>query len=163
MDQHKEKLVDRLNAARCELLALISSLNDRQAAQESPYPGWTVKDVAAHLTAAERGHQQVIRALLAGQDTVIDGFDLDAFNEREVASRRGRSLAELLAELASSRAETLALLEAVGTEDWERAGFHPGGFDTTVEGVFRVIAIHEKRHAKDIRAVLLSAGTHRPS
>ena len=31
---------------------------------------------------------------------------------------------------------------------------HPGGFDTTVEAVFRVIAIHERRHLKEIRSIL---------
>jgi hypothetical protein len=115
-----------------------------------------VRDVLAHLAGAERGHQQVIRALLAGQSSDVSDFNLDAFNAADVAARQDISLAGLLAELASNRAETLALLAAVGPDDWERSGYHPGGFDATVEGVFRVIAIHEKRHAKDIRAALSS-------
>ncbi len=84
----------------------------------------------------------------------MTGFDLDAFNADDVAARRGASLAGLLTELASNRRETLALLEVIAPADWERGGYHPGGFDTTVEGVFRIIAIHEKRHAKEIRAAL---------
>ena len=72
---------------------------------------------------------------------------------------RGRDgrLAKLLEDLNAGRAATLALLESLGGDDWDRAGYHPGGFDTTVEGTFRVIAIHERRHAKDIRAALAGA------
>ena len=115
-----------------------------------------MRDVLAHLAGAELGHQQVIRALLAGAAPDTSGFDLDAFNAADVAARRNASLSELLDELAANRSSTLALLDAVGPDDWDRAGYHPGGFDTTVEGAFRIIAIHEKRHVKEIRAALAS-------
>ena len=118
---------------------------------------WTVKDVLAHLAGAERGHQQVIHALLAGKVAGQPGFDLDTFNQADVAAREGWTLAKLLEDLNASRAATLALLDSLGANDWDRAGCHPGGFDTTVEGTFRVIAIHERRHAKDIRVALAGA------
>ena len=68
----------------------------------------------AHLASAERGHQQVIAGLLAGQETHQPGFDLDAFNETEVGARRGMTTEAVFDELASSRAATLALLDTVG-------------------------------------------------
>ena len=118
---------------------------------------WSVKDVLAHLAGAERGHQQVIHALVAGEVAGQPGFDLDAFNQADVAARERWTLAQVLEDLDAGRAGTLALLESVGDNGWDRAGFHPGGFDTTVEGTFRVIAIHERRHAKDIRTALAGA------
>jgi uncharacterized protein (TIGR03083 family) len=154
MDQRREKLRQRLKDSRRELLAAVESMGPAEAVTPTANIGWAVRDVLAHLAGAELGHQQVIRALLADQQAGTAGFDLDAFNAADVAARREASLAELLAELDANRAETMALLDAIGAVDWERAGYHPGGFDTTVEGVFRVIAIHEKRHVKDIRAVL---------
>jgi uncharacterized protein (TIGR03083 family) len=154
MDQQREKLRQRLDESRRELLASVAHVEPAGLAAPTANPGWTVQDVLAHLAGAERGHQQVIRALLAGQSPDVTGFDLDAFNAADVAARQGASLAELLGELAGNRNDTLALLEAVALADWQRGGYHPGGFDTTVEGVFRIIAIHEKRHAKDIRAAL---------
>lgn len=156
MDQRPAKLRQRLEQSHCELLASVAHLEPAALAAPTTNPGWAVRDVLAHLAGAERGHQQVIRALLAGQSPDLPGFDLDAFNAADVAARQGASLAELLGELAGNRNDTLALLETVGPDDWQRSGYHPGGFDTTVEGVFRVIAIHEKRHAKDIRAALSS-------
>ncbi len=154
MDQRQAKLRQRLDDSRRELLAAVEALGPDEAAAPTANPDWAVRDVLAHLAGAELGHQQVIRALLSGVSPDTSGFDLDAFNAADVAARRNASLAGLLDELAANRAETLALLDAVGPDDWARGGYHPGGFDATVEGVFRVIAIHEKRHAKDIRAAL---------
>lgn len=154
MDQRREKLRQRLNDSRRELLASVEELGTTHAAAPTSNAGWAVRDVLAHLAGAELGHQQVIRALLAGRAPDGTGFDLDAFNAADVAARQGASLAELLGELAGNRNDTLALLETIGPDNWQRGGYHPGGFDTTVEGVFRIIAIHEKRHAKEIRAAL---------
>jgi uncharacterized protein (TIGR03083 family) len=154
MDQRRTKLRQRLDEARRELLALVEGLEPAGFGAPTANAGWAVRDVLAHLAGAELGHQQVIRALLAGETPDVSGFDLDAFNAADVAARQEASLAVLLGELASNRSETLSLLDAIVPDDWERSGYHPGGFDTTVEGVFRVIAIHEKRHVRDIRAAL---------
>ncbi len=156
MDERKIKLSERLTQSRQDLLASLAGLPSDELAQHAVNDGWSVQDVVAHLASAERGHQQVIAALLAGQDTQQPGFDLDTFNETEVGARRGMTTEAVFDELASSRAGTLALLDTVGPDDWERSGYHPGGFDTTVEGGFRVIAIHEKRHAREIRTALNS-------
>lgn len=154
MDERKDKLRKRLDEAHADLLVAVSGLTAEQAARATPNVNWTVQDVLAHLAGAERGHQQVIRALLAGEVAGQPGFDLDTFNQADVAAREGWTLGKLFEDLNASRAGTLALLESMGAEDWDRAGYHPGGFDTTIEGTFRVIAIHERRHAKDIRAAL---------
>jgi len=157
MDERKDKLKKRLDEAHADLLAVVSGLTTEQAARPTLNADWTVQDVLAHLAGAERGHQQVIRALLAGQLAAQPGFDLDTFNQADVAARAGWTLAKLLEDLNAGRAGTLALLESLGADDWDRAGYHPGGFDTTVEGTFRVIAIYERRHSKDIRTALAGA------
>lgn len=156
MDERKTKLNSRLAQSRQDLLASIAELTPDELAQRAVNNGWSVQDVVAHLASAERGHQQVIAALLAGQGTRQPGFDLDAFNEAEVGARRGMTTEAVFGELAASRVATLALLDEIEPVDWDRPGYHPGGFDTTVEDVFRVIAIHEKRHAKEIRSALSS-------
>lgn len=154
MDERKTKLRDRLTQSRQDLLASIAGIERDDLAQQAANDGWSIQDMLAHLASAERGHQMVIRALIAGQDPRQPGFDLDAFNAAEVGERRGMTSDEVFTELEFSRGETLTLLDEVGPGDWDRSGYHPGGFDTTVEGGFRVIAIHEKRHAREIRAAL---------
>lgn len=149
-EQLHQRLLDSHNA----ILEVIDLLSEAQAVDANANPGWTVRDLVAHLAAAEIGHCRVIRRLLAGQSTAIPGFDLDAHNNAEVDARQQRTFAELLAEYKANRAATLALLDTVGDEDWDRGGPHPGGFETTVEGTFRVISIHEKRHLREIKAAL---------
>lgn len=157
MDERKDKLKSRLDEAHADLMAVVSGLTAEQAGRPTPNVAWTVKDVLAHLAGAERGHQQVIHALLAGEVAGQPDFDLDTFNQADVAAREGWTLAKLLEDLNAGRAATLALLDSLDAGDWDRAGYHPGGFDTTVEGTFRVIAIHERRHTKDIRVALAGA------
>ncbi len=117
-------------------------------------PHWTAQDLLAHLAAAELGHCEVVRRLRAGQDTTIAGFDLDAYNNAEVEARRHHTLGDLVSEYKANRAATLELLDTIDEGDWDKAGPHPGGFDTTVEGVFRVITIHEKRHLRELQVAL---------
>lgn len=154
LDPRREGLRSRLLAARAETLALVDSLQPEELEREAVEGGWSPRDTLAHLAAAELGHQWVIQRLLAGESPARAGFDLDAFNNAEVAARQDRNITEIMQELADTRGETLAILDVVGPQDWDRAGSHPGGFDTTVEAVFRVIAIHERRHLKEIRSIL---------
>ena len=149
----QDALRQRLLQSHAEVLATVTNLDAAQAAR-AVNEGWSVQDLLAHLAAAELGHCQVIRRLQAGAPTAITDFELDTFNNAEVDAGRGRSLAEILAEYKENRAVTLRLLDMIGDEDWEKAGYHPGGFDTTVEGVFRVISIHEKRHLREFKSAL---------
>lgn len=154
MNDRAQKLHERLRQSQQEVLDMAAAFDETSAQGSLANPGWTVRDLMAHLASAELGHCHVIRRLLAGQPTSIPGFNLDAFNHAEVDIRRERSLTELLAEYTTNRAATLVLLESIGVDDWDKAGPHPGGFETTVEGVFRVISLHEKRHLKELRTML---------
>jgi hypothetical protein len=146
----RAQLRQRLLQSQQAVLAVMEQL-DEAAAGAPANPGWRRRDVLAHLASAESGHCQVIRRLLAGEPTLIPGFVLDEFNNAEVEARRWRSLPELIAEYQANRADTLALLDTIADDQWAIAGPHPGGFDTTVEGVFRVITIHEKRHLRELQ------------
>jgi hypothetical protein len=100
------------------------------------------------------GHLRVICRLLAGEPTEQPGFDLDAHNQAEVATRQDRTLAALIAEYRANRMATLALLDTVSATAWDKGGFHPAGFAITVAGIFRLIVIHEKRHLRELQAAL---------
>ncbi len=149
----KDRLWWRLEETRARVKSLAASLTPEQWATPV-YELWAVRDVIAHLAAAEKGHVDVGWALLRGESTAIPGFDLDEYNNRSVDERRHKSPPELLAELDEAREGTAALLAAVGPDDWEKGGPHPGGFDVTVEGIFKVISMHEKRHLRDLRKAL---------
>ncbi len=149
-----DKLRKRLISSHQAVLDLVESIDGPTALALRANEGWSGQDMLAHLAASELGHCEVIRLLLSDEPTLIPDFDLDTFNNAEVAKRSQMSWKEILAEYRANRMATLALLDTVPDSAWGKSGPHPGGFDTSVEGVFRVIAIHEKRHLKDLGGAL---------
>ena len=97
-------LVAAWSSAADDVLALTAALDDEAMATPTDLPGWTVQDVLAHLAALE--------AELAGDpllEVPDDALPSDALanpfkahTERGVAARRGRSAAQVQAELASA-------------------------------------------------------------
>lgn len=69
-------------------------------------PGWTVRDVYAHLAGAATD-------ILAGR---LEGAPGDEWTARQVAERKGRTLAEVVAELAEKGPAMAKLLEALPDE-----------------------------------------------
>ena len=77
---------------RRALADLVDGLDEQQLATPSLCGAWTVKDVAAHLMAAEEG--AVTEFLVAW---VRSGFSFDRANQRMTAARAGRPVSELTA------------------------------------------------------------------
>jgi hypothetical protein len=150
----RDKLRKRLISSHQAVMDLVLSIDGPTAMALRANEGWSGQDLMAHLAASELGHCEVIRRLLADEPTFIPDFDLGTFNNAEVEKRSTLSWEDILAEYQTNRMATLALLDKVPDADWGKSGPHPGGFDTSVEGVFRVIAIHEKRHLKDLGSAL---------
>ena len=95
MDPRKEKLRQRLTATHSELLALIEALAPADLTRPVTSSGWVVQDIIAHLASAEWGHQQVIRALLAGEtDRVHPADEVMALSDRILVMFDGRVVAE---------------------------------------------------------------------
>lgn len=57
-------------------------------------------------------------------------------------------MAELLASLRASRGDTLALLDSLSEEQLAVRGIHPAWFETSVGGIFRVMAQYEPTMAR---------------
>lgn len=153
MSDRKAKLKAKLDAARNYLLAVAAQVTDDRALAATDNPEWNVHDILAHLAAAERGLQATVHRFLAG-DPLPEGFSLDAWNRRQVAKHKDRPVAELLESLHASRQDTLALLDSLAEEQLDVSGTHPAGFQTTVAGIFRIMAIHERDHGREIAAAL---------
>ena len=128
-------------------------------AWETPVYGegqtWTARDVLAHLVSAERGHQRLIADVAAGGSGSPPDLSVDAYNRRHVAALAGRSPADLLADLRSVRAETVALVAGLSDDDLARRGNHPAlGPDTALADFVRIIFMHGKMHLRDVTRAL---------
>jgi hypothetical protein len=90
-----------------------------------PAPGeWCVKETLGHIIEAERrGFNGRIRSILAAYDPVFLTWDPEA-----VARERGdcgRDLADVLAEFAALRSDSVALVRDLRDTDLGRGGQHP--------------------------------------
>ncbi len=132
------------------IAALGADLTEEQWDTATECPGWSVRDQVSHIIGLER--------MLAGLDTeppATDG-ELDgvaAFNEAQIAPRRSRPGAEVLAEMNDICAQRLEMLRSMPAEKWDEVGFTPVG-----EGPYRMFmqvrAFDCWVHEQDMRRAL---------
>ncbi len=162
LEERKNRLRSKLASARNELVAILQQVQPADAARSTENPAWTVHDLVAHLAVAEVGLQGTVKRFLAGTELPAD-FDLNTWNERTVKRAQNRTMEDLLAGLQASREQTLALIDSLSADELDVPGVHPAGIPTNVEGVFKIMAYHERLHAAEIaRAMGLPAPNVRP-
>lgn len=153
MTDRKQRIHTELAEARAYLFSVAQQIGPEQAVASTENPAWNVHDLLAHLAGAERGLQGTVQRFLAGQP-LPDGFSLDYWNQRQVAKQQERAIPDLLASLEASRVDSLALLDSLSDEQLAVRGLHPAGFETSVGGIFRVMAMHELDHGQEIALAL---------
>ncbi len=157
----KARLRARLAEARAELLDVLAHVTPETEVQSTENPTWTVRDIATHVIVSERGLQTTIERFLSGAALPAD-FSLDVWNERQVKKAQSRSLAELMASMEGSRQRTLEMLDALTDEQMAIEAPHPAGFTTSVAGLFKVMAYHERLHGAEIARALGLPAAHVP-
>ena len=153
--ERKVQLRERLAASRTAFLEAVGALADDELARAVGHASdWTVKDLIGHVAYAEASMLPLVQGALAGESRrTPPDFDIDRWNESRVRRAREQPVPELLARLEESRREALATLDRLAAADLDRPVHHPVAGDTTVEGIFKIIALHERGHAKELRAV----------
>src|SRR5512142_394142 len=144
-DDRKQALRDHLAAARAKLDALAARLgaDDWERPVQSEGEHWTARQMLAHLLSAETGQLATLKGIADGGPGVKEGFDLDRWNNKQVAREAARTPEELLAALGAARRDTLAAIEALSDEQMARTGRHARGDVLSVEQIFYRIGEHE--------------------
>lgn len=153
MSDRKDRLRAQLSDSRAYLLSVAEQIGPEQALNSTENPLWNIHDLLAHLAGAERGMQATVKRFLA-HESLPENFSLDYWNQRQVEKQKERSVPDLLAALAASRVDTLALLDSLTDEHLAVRGVHPAGFESSVGGIFKVIAYHERGHVQEIALAL---------
>lgn len=154
--ERKMALRAELDEAREEFAAAVQALRAEDLARPVGHASdWTVKDLVGHVAYAEASMLPLIEAALRGVTRQLPAdFDLARWNEGRVRRAREQTLSELLERPVTSRATALALLDSLSDADLDRPASHPVALATTIEGIFRIIARHEREHAAEIRAAI---------
>lgn len=121
-----DAVVDAIVENRLRFEAFCYALSDEELVRPVPGSTWVVRDFAAHLGTLDTALLRWFGAAAAGGevDSRVDAsgaaFDIDAFNDAEVARRRDWPLARVFAEAQENRVRLIALLRRLSDEQIER-------------------------------------------
>jgi uncharacterized protein (TIGR03083 family) len=157
----KEPLVDALSGVWSSIDELLGSLDEAQWDTPTSLPGWTVRDVAAHLIGTE--------SMLAGEEAPGGEADADAerpphvkndigaFNERWVEGLRDQAPAAVLERFRRITSARLEALRSMSQADFDAPSWTPVGQATY--GRFMQIRVFDCwLHEQDIRDAVARPG-----
>lgn len=122
---------------------LLRGLSDTDAMYRYGRGKWSIKEVVGHLCDIERIMSYRALRIARGDNTPLPGFDENAYVP--AAKFDGRSLTDLVGELRTVRASTLALLRTFDADAWRRRGT-ANGKPVSVRALAYVIPGHERHH-----------------
>jgi DinB superfamily len=156
-----EVLLGKLNAARARLLEGVRRLDAAQITMPAD-DGWSVKDVLAHVAAAEELNVRFAKLMVSQERPVqleafaanypdfTGPFSLDSFNAYMADKLRANSPEEVLGGLDETRARTRAWAEKLTPDQLECRGVHAVWGDQNVRDMLRILALHDRLHTNDI-------------
>jgi hypothetical protein len=146
----------RLQDEGAKLLSIFEALTPAQWQTVVYTDGmiWTIKDLLAHQISAEKEFQFYGRDVLNGGSGAPEDFDLNRFNNHEVAAQTDRTPAALLADFRATRQDTIDFVTTIRDDQFVLQGRHPYFGMIEVEDMFKLIYRHNMMHARDMRKAL---------
>jgi uncharacterized damage-inducible protein DinB len=131
------------------LLRAIYSVDDQAWEEPSPDPGWTNRDLLAHVASNELRVHVRLRGLLgeATEDETAEVNDVDGWNQRQVEARRHLNVRQLVDEMAANRYQTLLILARLEPGHLRRPVALAGGRDCSLVEYIGMFTGHESVHA----------------
>jgi hypothetical protein len=114
------------------------------------YPGWTIKEMIAHITAWEVVIQKAFQAYIAGDPPYfLREQDFDIFNEEAVDFRSSWSLEQVLQEWRDVRKNLINTIHKLKETDLLVEMVLPWGSERTVAELIEIIGEHEGDHMEE--------------
>jgi len=150
-------LVEAWSTSAESVLDLVTTLDEDQLATPTDLPGWTVRDILAHLAHLESELAGAPPTLADESEIPADAVDdpFRAYTERGVAARRGRETSALVAELRAAVDRLRDVLADPTPADPPASFPRPG---TTWEPLLRDRTFDYWMHEQDIRRAIGQPG-----
>jgi len=144
----KDDPVDAMAAQIDVTMALLAPLSETRALHRYAPEKWTIKEVVGHLADVERVMSYRALRIARADGTPLPSFDENAYVPAGRFDRR--SLPDLLAELRTVRAASLALFRSFDGDAWTRRGT-ASDKPITVRALACIIPGHERHHDELLR------------
>ncbi len=148
LNKNEEEIIKFFNGLNSEQLGLTVYLED---------PGWSVRQVLAHLITIEGTMQWLFKNILAGGPGSPEDFDVDRFNRSQPKKLDGLSMDELFARFKSVRRATIEIVTGMEDMDLDREGRHAFHGHGKLERFIIWAYEHARLHLDDIRKVVIAA------
>ena len=156
MSTRLEEITSRLAESGEQTAAFFQSLAADEWNVEVYSEGarWRVREMLAHFGTIERSMHWLFRNILEGGAGTPEDFDLDRFNNSQVAKIADLDPAELIARYRETRQETIRIVQSMRESDLDRRGRHPmHGYDR-LERFIRWAYEHASLHLAEVQQAL---------
>jgi hypothetical protein len=152
-------LLERYRTGSDAVEAALAGITDEELDRAPSDGGWTARQVAHHLADSEAMAYTRVRRVVADDDPQLAGYSEPQWAER---LHYDRPIGEAVAVTRAVRAASLALLEALTPDEWERVGTHSESGPYSIDRWLEIYAEHPHEHADQIRQARGTIVTARP-
>ena len=153
-EEQVRELKSKMAEERAALIAAAVSLSPDDALRvpvdAEGEEQWTALEQLAHLNEMERTYDAWVRAALAEDGADLAGIPWQGVDV-PIEAANGRTVAELLHNLALERQYTLGLIDGIALEGFDRVGVSPIFGRLTVLQWLRSFYRHDRQHAAQIQ------------
>lgn len=156
MNEELQRISQRMLSEGEKTVAYFKNL-PREAWESQVYTTgtcWNIKQVLAHFLSAERGLTALVHDIITEGGGTPEEFDIDEFNESEVADLADLEIPALLDAFGEAREKFSDLVGSLSAEDLDRMGRHPWFGETELRKALKLVYRHNMIHLRDIRKAL---------
>ena len=143
----RDQLIKELDEARARMQALITEVDS----STEVYPGWTVKELLAHVTGWDDLVINTLERHMNGMAPVLSvNRGLDFYNATTISEREELDFDHIVREYHATRQQLKEALRQIPPERFEEEIIVPWGPKAPLKSFIRVFSHHEIEHEKEI-------------
>ena len=144
----KTQFIQRFNTAREEMRTLLPKVDLKMEI----YPGWTIKEVLAHLAGWDDATILTLQAFVNHHPPLMTAVrGIDFYNSQTVAERKALSYSQIVSEWEWVREQLIPILGQMDEQKLQATLISPWGPSMSVADLLNVMIHHEEEHAQVIR------------
>lgn len=148
-------LLQALTALPAELVTVLNGVDKTAGQDRAEADGWSLADVVQHLLLVEKRFQERLRQAVQEERPFLPTIHPSP-NEHT----RTEPLADLVAEFAQLREQTVAYLTALKAKSWEKTAVHETEGPVTFTFLVQMIIDHDQDHLSQLQTLAQSPITN---